>query len=333
MLQLVNRVFGQRNVRRPAARSRSYRPSFEGLEERRVLSTSSTAIHAVTDNFGHSEVFYIGKQNHAFYEHDANGNHWLSGPYTVQSFSAGLDSSGHADAFVTAGDNSIWEWNSSGWHKLYEPERMVQFAAVKGDRAYAKGVDGALYEYSPPYTIYLPPFHIPIHLGGWQRLDGPGAVQSIDAVTDTAGRDAVFAVRGDSTFQERFNGQWQFLTGATPSSFSAGTDLNGNADVFGLFGGQLWRHTTSGWTALGALNTVRTISATNAGQVAFIDTAGHLMKFDGSGILHDLDSNSSFLEVSAAASNDVYTTVWDFSGWERTGGGVWNNWSPAGTVL
>jgi hypothetical protein len=306
----------------------------ESLEDRQVLSTSSPAIHAVMDNFGHSEVFFINKQNHAFYEHDSGGTHFLSGATTVKSFSAGVDRTGHADAFVLAGDNSVWEWNSSGWHKLYEPERMTELAAVKGDRVYAVGADRALYEYSPPFIIYLP-FGHPIRLGGWQRLDGPGAVQSIDAVTDAAGRDAVFAIRGDGTFQERFNGQWQYLSGAysIQRGFSAGTDLNGNADVFGLDAGQLWRHTTSGWAKLGAPNTVRTISATNAGQVDFITTGGKLEKFDAFGALHVLDTVSSYVEVSAAASNDVYVTIWNYSGWERTGGGVWNQWSPAGTVL
>ena len=317
-----------------ARRPRSFRPSFDNLEERQVLSTSSPAIHAVTDNFGHSEVFFINKQDHAFYEHDASGNHMLSGPNTVKSFTAGLDRTGHADAFVFAGDNSVWEWNSSGWHKLYEPERMTELAAVKGDRVYAVGIDRALYEYSPPFTINL--FGHVIHLGGWQRLDGANAVQSIDAVTDSQGRDAVFAIRGDNTFQERFGGAWQFLSGANTikRGFSAGTDLNGNADVFGIDGvNQLWRRTTGVWTKLGAPNTVRTISATNAGQVDFITTGGKLEKFDGLGALHVLDTVSTYLEVSAAASNDVYVTIWNYSGWERTGGGIWNQWSPAGTVL
>jgi hypothetical protein len=329
----LSKLLGLSSRVRPsvAARPRSFRPSFDNLEERQVLSTSSPTIHAVTDSFGHSEVFFINKQNHAFYEKDASGTHMLSGANTVQSFSAGLDRTGHADVFVNDGLNHIFEWNStSGWQRLNEPERMTEFAAVKGDRAYAVGADRALYEYSPPFTLFG---H---HFGGWQRLDGPGSVQSIDAVTDKAGRDAVFAIRGDNTFQERFNGSWQFLSGANTikRGFSAGTDLNGNADVFGIDGvNQLFRHTTSGWTKLGLPNTVRTISATDAGQVDFITTGGKLEKFDGSGNLHVLDTVSSYLEVSAAASNDVYVTIWNFSGWERTGGGVWNQWSPAGTVL
>lgn len=331
-MNLLRKLLGTSSRVRPsvARRPRSTRLSFDNLEERQVLSTSSPTIHAVTDNFGHSEVFFINKVNHAFYEKDAAGTQMLSGANTVQSFSAGVDSTGHADAFVIAGDNSMWEWNSAGWRKLYEPERMTQFAAVKGDRVYAVGADKALYEYSPPFTIFG------FHFGGWQRLDGPGAVQSIDAVTDSSGRDAVFAIRGDNTFQERFNGSWQFLSGANTiqRGFSAGTDLAGNADVFGLDGvNQFWRHTTGGWTKLGAPNTVKTISATDSGQVDFITTGGKLEKYDGFGTLHVLDTVSSYVEVSAAASNDVYVTIWNYSGWERTGGGVWNQWSPAGTVL
>jgi hypothetical protein len=320
----LSKLLGLSSRKRPSAspRQRSFRPSFDNLEERQVLSTSSPAIHAVTDNFGHSEVFFINKQNHAFYEKDASGIHFLSGANTVQFFSAGVDPSGHADVFVNDGLNHIYEYNGGAWHRLFEPERMTQFAAVKGGRLYAVGADKALWEYGPSF--------------GWFRLDGPGAVQSIDAVTDKFGRDAVFAIRGDNTFRERFNGSWQFLSGAftIQRGFSAGTDLAGNADVFGLDGtNQLFRHTTTGWTALGARNTVKTISATDAGQVDFITTGGKLEKFDGSGNLHVLDTVSSYLEVSAAASNDVYVTIWNFSGWERTAAGVWNQWSPAGTVL
>src|SRR5262249_53469316 len=159
----------------------------------------------------------------------------------------------------------LFELSSTGLRQLNEPEAITQFAAVQGGRVFAVGVDEALWLYRPP---------VGHNFGGWQRLDGPGAVKSIDAVTDTLGRDAVFAIRGDNTFQERFNNQWLFLSGANTiqRGFSAGTDLNGNADVFGLDGiNQFWRHTTSGWTPLGARNTVKTISATNLGQVVFID--------------------------------------------------------------
>jgi hypothetical protein len=331
-MSLLSKLLGKSSRVRPPAsrRARSYRPSFDNLEERQVLSTSSPAIHAVTDSFGHSEVFFINKQNKAFYEHDSGGTHFLSGANTVQFFSAGLDKSGHADVFVDDGLNHVYEWTAGGWSRLYEPERMTEFAAVKGGRLYAVGADKALWEYSPPFSLGF------FHFGGWQRLDGPGSVQSIDAVTDLSGRDAVFAIRGDNTFQERFNGSWLKLSGAytIQRGFSAGTDLAGNADVFGLDGtNQLFRHTTTGWTKLGVPNTVRTISATDAGQVDFITTGGKLEKFDGLGGLHVLDTVSSYLEVSAAASNDVYVTIWNNSGWERTAGGVWNQWSPAGTVL
>ena len=277
------------------------------------------------DSSGHSEVFFINKQNHAFDMHDAGGVHQLSGAYTVQSLSAGVDSAGHADAFVTAGDNSIWEWNSSGWHKLYEPEHMTQFAAVKGDRAYAVGADGALYEYSPPYTIYLPPYGIPIHLGGWQRLDGPGAVQSIDAVTDAKGYDAVFAIRGDGSFQELYQGGWHWLSGATTihKGFSAGTDLSGHADVYGVAGDNSFWKWDNGWARLANAGVVSQFSATNNGQCWYLAPGGSLNKFDGNNSVHNV-WNGSFTQVSAAASNDVYVVNWDKTLWERTGGGVWH---------
>src|SRR5262245_23754655 len=121
MSRLSNLLGTSRAKTAAAPRPKSFKPTFENLEERQVLSTSSASIHAVKDLFGHSEVFFINKVNHAFYMHDSTGNHLLSGANTVKQFSAGLDSTGHADAFITAGDNSIWEWNSSGWHKLYEP--------------------------------------------------------------------------------------------------------------------------------------------------------------------------------------------------------------------
>jgi hypothetical protein len=55
--------------------------------------------------------------------------------------------------------------------------------------------------------------------------------------------------------------------------------------------------------------------------------------YDGLGRLQVMNTTSSFLELSAAASNDVFTTVWDHSLWERTGGGVWHQLQPANAVL
>jgi hypothetical protein len=40
---------------------------------------------------------------------------------------------------------------------------------------------------------------------------------------------------------------------------------------------------------------------------------------------------SQFTELSAAASNDVFTVATDGSGWELRAG-VWTQWAPGGTV-
>jgi hypothetical protein len=347
MNQILRALVGswKRSGKRPAV-ARSYRPSIESLEERLVLSTSSASIHAVKDLFGESHVFYINKADHKFYMHDVHGYHLLSGAYTVNSFSAGLDRTGHADVFINDGLNHMWEWDSSGWHQLNEPERMTGFAAVKGGRLYAVGADRALWQYTTPYTIVKPIFNITIHIGGWVRLDGPGAVMSIDAVTDAAGRDAVFAIRGDGSFQERFNGAWKKLLAdhSIRFGFSAGTDLSGNADVFVLTlgGNALWRYTNSGWTWLDrddfqtfSQGVTVTLSATDGGQVYFIDNSGRVEKYDALGAWHYLGGVGApghSTELSAAASNDVYTVLReDSSGWERTAG-VWTQWAPAGVV-
>src|SRR5262249_47279518 len=157
--------------RRPSApaAARCQRPArlgLEALEERKVLSTASANIHAVTDAYGHSAVFYIDPNNHAFYEVDAyHGKRLLSGAYTVQSFSAGLDATGHADAFVKAGDNSFWEFNSRGWHQVLGRNYVKDFAAVKGDRVYFENWDDSLWQFQD--------------LHGFHQQSGPGSVLTL----------------------------------------------------------------------------------------------------------------------------------------------------------
>jgi hypothetical protein len=309
------------------------RLELEAMEERMVPSASSLDMHAVKDNFG-SAVFYtkFGSTQNGLHEKDASGaDHWLLSPGWYRSMSAGVDRSGRADLFLTGSDHSMWEHNSSGWHNLFAPETMTEFAAVKGDRVYAVGADRAMWEYSPP--IYFGKFHF----GGWQRLSGPGTVQYLDAVTQTSGIDSVFAIRQDGSLQKYSQGNWQWL--ATPnyfsvasSTFSAGLDTSGNADFFGLSAsnGQLWRFTNaSGWKALGGAHTAYWISATTNGQVAFVNRNDFsLQKFDGNGGLHTLSAvGQKYWEVSGAADNDVYADTFGDSLQERSAGGVFITWA------
>jgi hypothetical protein len=292
--------------RKPSRKS-SFKPQFESLEKRDALSASSAAIHAVADAHGNSAVFYINEQNHAFYEHDPyNGTRMLSGPNTVQSFSAGLDTNGYADVFVKAGDGSFWEFSDQrgGWLKLLNP--------------------GAL------------PFW------NWWQVPGSGSVSALDAVTDTSNRDAVFVKNTNGTFGEFYKGNYTQLAGTinilwihipVVNSFSAGLDQNGNADVYASFWtGSLEKNVGGTWTYVAASGTYTQFSATDAGQVWFLDKNGSLEKYDAQGNLHDV-YNNAFRSISAARSNDVYGVDFvDDSLWERTGGGVWHEISGPGTV-
>jgi hypothetical protein len=302
-----------------------------------LMSASSLAIHAVYDAHG-SAVFY--QKNDGFYEKTESGAiKILTGP-GIRSFTAGVDSNGYADAFVKESDNSMWEFNSNGWHNLYAPNTMTEFAAVQGDRLYAVAADNAMWGYSPPHWIYKGG-HFQL-VGGWNQISGPGTVQFLDAVTQTDHTDAIFAVYTDGTL--RFNAwggslvleqeQNYFQT----NSISAGLDEFGYAAVYGLSAGdgfdpagQLWRWTddNQNWTALGTAGTISQISATYGGQVWFLTTDGWLGKFESAGNMKIVDTNYHS-EISAAAPNDVYVVGWYPDGTnalaERSAGGFWQQW-------
>jgi hypothetical protein len=344
-MQFPKNWFG-RNAKetRKVNRPRRVSLELENLEERAVLSTASAAIHAVNDVNNLSAVFYLNKQNGAFYMKDAYyGTRMLSGAGTIQTFSAGTDSMGYADVWVKAGDNSFWEWRyESGWQEVLLPNYVGSFAAVKGDRVYFQNWDHSLWGFTRGV--------------GFNQVDSAGAVQSIDAVTDSHNGDNIFALRDDNTFGQYSPFNWQIhmlrvigggdlrptftyqqLSGANTvqAGFSAGLDIQGNADVYVIAGdNSFWEHNSYiGWRRLDDANTVSVISATFNEKVDVIATDGTLRKYDQNGTKINQDLNSSFLEISAARDNDVYTTVWDHSGWERTAGGVWNNYAPAGTIV
>ncbi len=335
-----------------AGRNPSARLSVETLESRLVPSVSSPAIHAVTDNVGQSAVFFINSQNHAFFERDAaHGLRELSGPNTVQSFSAGVDATGHADVFVKDGVGAFWQHtDAGGWQKLLGPGTVQSFAAVQGDRLYAQFSDNSLHEFDGTRLFFngikltggaaRPLVHFPILFSHWTTVPGSGAITALDAVTDTSGRDAVFVKNVDKTFGEFYQGSYQQLAGAIHlgffnlsrvGSFSAGLDRNGNADVYAslLFGG-LQKNVGGTWTPVAPAGTFSQFSATDHEQVWFLDNNGSLDKYDANGVLHNVD-NVQFLSLSAAASNDVFVVFHDDSLWERKAG-IWQELSGPGTV-
>ena len=190
--------FSKRTSTKPTStRKATFKPGFEALEKREVMSTASPAIHAVADNFGSSAVFYINELNHALYEHDAtHGTRRLAAPNAIVAFSAGLDTDGHADLFATRKNGSFWEYSDlrHGWHELLGAHSVKSFAAVQGDRCYVEFQNGTLHEFNGA---------LPSHR--WTTVPGSGKISALDAVTDSSGNDAVYVLNTNKTFGEFYH--------------------------------------------------------------------------------------------------------------------------------
>jgi hypothetical protein len=209
--------------------------------------------------------------------------------------------------FAIAGDNSFWEYSDPhGWTELLSwPGTVESFAAVKGGRCYILDPDGnGLWEWNPVKV-------------GWSQLGG--GVQSLDAVTDRAGNDAVFVKNLDGSFGEFYHGYQELADpffGILVTSFSAGTDVNGNADVYVSRLGELERYAGGIWSAVAAAGSYKEFSATDSGQVWIISWDNTLQKYDNSDLRHVV-STSAFLSISAASSSDIYAVSSDDALWEQ----------------
>jgi hypothetical protein len=315
------------------------RPAIENLENRLVPTASVNILQAVAVNNG-SAVFFQNAHTGTLCEKTTSGT-TISLDSNVAAFSAGVDSSGNADVFTMAPNNSMLEFNSKGVRAINPPVPMREFAAVHGDRLFAVGTNGSLWEFSPFFSN-----------GGWALILPNGEANYVDAVTQSSGVDALFAVLSNGQLEESFNnGVFHTLPGAdfTPgpnffqvATISAGLDVNGNADVFALANatghGDLfrWTNDSQGWTELGAENQFVRICATNNGQVFCLTSGGQLDKFDAQNNFHSLYS-SGVSEVAAASSHDVYFSRFDGSLWERSDififGSITVQWEASNTVL
>jgi hypothetical protein len=300
----------------------------EGLEDRLVPSTASLSLQAVTDNFGQSTAFYLGEwypnATHSYpvlYQRDNQGVHILVYG-SPQTYSAGVDATGHAHIFAKYADGSMWDIKSAvNWTEILGPGANIgSFAAVQGGRCYFQNLDNSLWVYNPASAAFGSAF---------QQIDGPGAVQSIDAVTDSYGRDAVFAIRGDGSFGEYYNGGYTQLLGvnAIGPGFSAGLDINGRPDVYCNIGWWFLEHNSySGWRLLDTNGSTRAISATNNETVDVIAGDGTLKQYDQYGNKFNLSSGATFTEISAANSTNLYMVQSDGSGWEYINAPLGNGW-------
>jgi hypothetical protein len=334
-------------------RPESTRLKIEALEDRLALSASSVAMHAVQDSSGAAAVFFHGFSDNALYEKTPGGAVvQLAGANTVTDFSAGLDINGHPDVFMHL-YGSMYEHDDSGWHWLNEPIPMLQFAAVKGGRCYAEANDNSLWEYTLPHTVtqyitwqgHVIPMTVTV--GGWQKLWAANAVWNVDAVTQNSGSDMVFAVGGDRRL-ENFNpqtGAWQVLSdGSTWRTFSAGLDVNGNADVWMMTDdGSLERWTSGSKTAGGGWRTFISIdppdvvglTATSNGQVFMFQYYGtssgpvySIVKFDDQNAAGTIISHSNDAGMVAAGADDIFILTTDGHLEEHIGTNTaWVHWT------
>jgi hypothetical protein len=334
-------MFGLNSKRFSGHKMRShkstFRPQIEALETREVLSTSSSALHAVSPSpsapFEQND-FYIDLNTHLLNLNSVVLNGKPNTPSAVQSLSAGHGPDGGADVFVTAGDGSFWKWWDGRWSKLLGPGQVKSFAAVDGGSVYAIFADNTLHECIG---------------SSWLRVLNSGTVQALDAVTDKFGHDAIYVLNTDNTFGVIYTVPVVSVPGAKSGivnpprtvytqlaaahfaytgygsitlpgviTFSAGTDLSGKADVYAeSWTGFLEKNvgnTPNGWSGVAMRGTFQLFSATDNGAVWVIGTdntpygvvSSALYEYDAYGNQTNDHGYAPSLSISAASSTDVY---------------------------
>ena len=343
------------NAARPNRRAKPTRVrlSPETLDDRIVPSASSFNLHSVQQPDGNSAAFFRNPANDVFTEKTPQAQIvQLAAAHEVTDFSAGLDPNGHADVFAHK-DGVMQEFDAGSWQNLNQPRPMLSFAAVNGGRMYAVANDNSLWEFAQAhnvtYTVYLmgqPRTFTVLVPAQWTELWGANAVWALDAVTQTSNSfDMVFAIGGDGRLEKYVpsSNTWYLLAaGNTFSSFSAGLDTDGYADVFMVSNsGYLER-----WTTLsGVFATVDhfdnpldvNISASSSGgvfcmfsgnfdgtiRIAEYDRQNHLISFV-------LPPHDNITAMSVDGPNDVYVITSDGSLQEHPTSGpndVWVIWT------
>jgi hypothetical protein len=306
MFEYISKLFTQKKSPRRAA---GFKPMFDDLESRQLMSVSSAAIHAVAPPVpgGQASVFYFDSKHELALNGEELPQNIKDTPHGITQFSAGLDAIGDVDVFVQASDKSVWKWNEGDWTKVLGPANGVKsFAAVDGDRAYAIYNTGALHEFDGSV---------------WSKVPGSTTVTAIDAITDGRGNDAVFALNTNGTFGEYFGGHFDEMMPPTVrmgiftahlGTFSAATDQFGDAIVYGSLIGRFGRFNADFGVYQIGFGGTRTFIA--SGPNAFSGTTGALWidesngtleKFDSTG-LHQEPVDNGVVSFSAAGPDDVF---------------------------
>jgi hypothetical protein len=318
---------------RPAARRRkppSVRLGVESLDERIVLSSSSTGVHAVIDNTGGSVAYFRDKASDRLFEKtDQNLLQGLAPGGAVTTFSAGLDRFGRAQVFAMFNGKLEFLTDSGGtWQDTLAPRSFRDFAAVKGGRLYAVGTDDSLWKYQSAYSYRvtiggpLGPHQIIVKVPGtWSELLGANSMNDLDAVTEANGVDVV--VGRDVNFHLS-----EFIPGTTThllplatffvNTYSVGLDTLGYANVFAVAQTdddtadlRVWH--PGGWTTVWGVYPFSAVTATSNGEAFFTSSSPiggwYLWQYDpvnGPRPMAPAPTNGNLGQIAAAGPEDLF---------------------------
>jgi hypothetical protein len=319
MFTTIAKMLSSRKNRSMKPAARSFRPSVESLDARELPSAASGALHAVAPTPGitrDADYFYIDRATGLLHEGQLTLNGGAGTPTGIQTLSAGHDALGRPDVFVKAGDNSFWEFQEGKWTRLRGSNVVKTYAAVDGGRAYAVLFDNTLQEFDGH---------------NWTQVPGSLLSTSVDAVTDKAGDDHVFAMALDGDFwqyDEIIAGSPQFLANEINIGnsktrivdYSVGLSAWGSAEVYAsfqtLFGPKnLYENahgSANGWQFVMNGSGYKSFSATDNGAAWIAAPSGAVYEVDQFGHPGNLlGTFAAASYVSAASSTDVYFVAAD----------------------
>jgi hypothetical protein len=283
-----------------------------------------------------------------------NGNG--KGPQSVVSISAGLGSNGDDDVFAEASNGSLWRYTVglSGWKEILGPNQTVSFAAVNDGEVFAIDADHSLYLYSGTSWSEVPTpntvraldavtnkygYNTVYVLNGddtfgevsyelVSRLPGPTAVRG--KVTDDfvgigiGGSSDLAPVYTELAPAQVIRFRTRVETSPIVTSFSAGLDSNGYAEVYATFWtGNLYQNignTSTGWTVFAPSGSFQDYSAVDQGQVWILSNtgtgtgaatlfteSGKPATYSVNGVNYEAQITGPFTSLSGVVANGPYT--------------------------